>query len=118
MAKKIKFGIGFVTGRPNVCRIVNSYYKNMLEQVSKYKKEVELTVFILFDTSYQQGERKDFYNIKPEVYKNLNIQYITPEDIGEEKKKLVARKNMNADDMEFFFGHGHAREEIHLCIML
>ena len=61
MAKKVKFGIGFVTGRPNVCRIVNSYYKDMLEQVSKYKKEVELTIFILFDTSYQQGERKDFY---------------------------------------------------------
>ena len=49
MAKKVKFGIGFVTGRPNVCRIVNSYYNDMLEQVSKYKKEVELTIFILFD---------------------------------------------------------------------
>ena len=109
MARKVKFGIGFVTGRPNVCRIVNSYYKDMLEQVSKYKKEVELTIFILFDTSYQQGERKDFYNIMPDVYKNINIQYITPEDIGEEKKKLVARKDMKENDMDFFFGHGHAK---------
>ena len=109
MAKKIKFGIGFVTGRPNVCRIVNSYYKDMLEQVSRYKKEVELTIFILFDTSYQQGERKDFFKIMPDVYKNINIKYITPEDIGEEKKKLVARKNMNEDEMDFFFGHGHAK---------
>lgn len=109
MAKKVKFGIGFVTGRPNVCRIVNSYYKDMLDQVSRYKKEVELTIFILFDTSYQQGKRKDFYNILPEVYKNINIKYITPEDIGEEKKKLVVRKNMKKDDMEFFFGYGHAK---------
>ena len=109
MAKKIKFGIGFVTGRPNVCRIVNSYYKDMLEQVKKYKKEVEITIFILFDTSYQQGRREEFYNIKPEVYKDVNIMYITPEDIGEEVKRLVARKNMNQGDMNFFFGHGHAK---------
>ncbi|MBR3002454.1 MAG: hypothetical protein IKF38_02680 [Clostridia bacterium] len=109
MAKKVKFGIGFVTGRPNVCRIVNSYYKDMLEQVSRYKKEVEITIFILFDTSYQQGKREDFYHIKPEVYKNINIVYITPENIGEEIKKLVARKDMNEEDMKFFFGHGHAK---------
>ena len=109
MAKKVKFGIGFVTGRPNVCRIVNSYYQDMLEQVKQYKKEVEITIFILFDMSYQQGKRDEFYHILPEVYKNINIQYITPEDIGEEVKRLVARKDMNQDDMNFFFGHGHAK---------
>ena len=109
MAKKVKFGIGFVTGRPNVCRIINSYYKDMLEQVKKYKKEVEITIFILFDVSYQQGKREEFYKILPEVYKNINITYITPEDIGEEVKKLTIRHNMNEDDMNFFFGHGHAK---------
>jgi len=109
MAKKVKFGIGFVTGRPNVCRIVNSYYKDMLEQVKRYKKEVEITIFILFDMSHQQGKRQEFYNILPEVYENINIIYITPEDIGEEVKKLVARQNMDISDMNFFFGHGHAK---------
>lgn len=109
MAKKVKFGIGFVTGRPNVCRIVNSYYEDMLNQVKKYKKEVEITIFILFDMSYQQGRREEFYGINSEVYKNLNIVYITPEDIGEEVKRLVARKDMNEKDMKFFFGHGHAK---------
>ena len=109
MAKKVKFGIGFVTGRPNVCRIVNSYYKDMLAQAAKYKKEVELTIFILFDMSYQRGSRDEFYKILPEVYKNIDIKYITPEDIGEEIKFLSARKDMNIDDMNFFFGHGHAK---------
>ena len=74
MAKKVKFGIGFVTGRPNVCRIVNSYYKDMLAQAAKYKKEVELTIFILFDMSYQRGSRDEFYKILPEVYKNIDIK--------------------------------------------
>lgn len=109
MNKKIKFGVGFVTGRANVCRIINSYYENMLEQVKKYGQEVEITIFILYDMSYQQAVREDFYQIKPEVYENIKVKYITPEDIKEEIKKLVARNNMNMDDMEFFLGHGHAK---------
>lgn len=109
MEEKLKFGIGFVTGRPNVCRIINSYYKNMLEQLERYDKEIELTIFILFDMSYQQAIREEFYQINPEVYEKINIKYITPEDIREERKKLVARQNMNMDDMRFFLGHGHAK---------
>lgn len=107
--EKIKFGIGFVTGRPNVCKIINGYYKNMLEQIKRYNQEVELTIFILFDISYQQRTREEFYQILPEVYENINIKYITPEDIQEERKKLVARYEMNMEDMNFFLGHGHAK---------
>ena len=107
--KVIKFGIGFVTGRPNVCRIINNYYKNILEQLERYNKKVEATFFILFDTVYQNGKREQFYDILPEVYKDINIIYITPEDITEEIKKLTVRSNMNFDDMNFFLGHGHAK---------
>ena len=37
MLDSIEFGIGFVTGRPNVCKIINSYYKNLIEQTRKFK---------------------------------------------------------------------------------
>ena len=109
MEKEINFGIGFVTGRNNVCNIINNYYKNMLEQVSRYKYKVNITIFILYDMSYQQVKREEFYQILPEVYKNINIKYITPESINEEVKKLVARNDMNIEDMNFFLGHGHAK---------
>ena len=109
MGKKIKFGIGFVTGRPNVCKIINSYYKNMIEQVQKYKEEVEITIFILFDTSYQQCAREDFYKLIPDVYKYLKVKYITPEEIQEEIKKLTVRNEMKSEDMNFFLGYGHAK---------
>ena len=46
---------------------------------------------------------------KSEVYKDIKIKYISPEDINEEVKKVAARNNMNEEDMKFFFGHGHAR---------
>ena len=109
MEKEINFGIGFVTGRANVCNIINSYYEDMLEQVSRYGEKVKITIFILFDSEYQHTPREDFYNIKTSVYKNIRVKYITPEDIKEQIKKLVARNDMNEEDMEFFLGHGHAK---------
>lgn len=109
MGEEINFGIGFVTGRSNVCRIINSYYQDILEQVERYDKKVNITIFILFDTTYQRTQREEFYHIKSEVYKNIKIKYISPEDINEEVKKVAARNNMNEEDMKFFFGHGHAR---------
>lgn len=109
MEETIKFGIGFVTGRPNVCKIINNTYKQMLEQVNCSDKKVELTIFILFDLGYQYTTRVDFYGIIPEVYKDINIRYITPEDIEEEKKRLIAKEKITRPEADLFFGHGHAK---------
>ena len=109
MEKEINFGIGLVTGRSNVCDIVNNYYKDMLEQVGRFSEKVKITIFILFDSSYQQTPREEFYNIKAPVYENIKIKYITPEDIKEQIKKLSAKKEIKHEDVEFFLGHGHAK---------
>ena len=69
MNKEINFGIGFITGRPNVCRIINSYYEFLLEQVKSLDVKVNFTIFILFDLGYQFTTRTDFYGIIPNVYK-------------------------------------------------
>lgn len=86
MDETVQFGVGFITGRPNVCKIINTTYEQLVEQSSKFNKKVELTIFILFDLSYQYTTRIDFYGLIPKVYKNIKIKYITPEDIEEEKK--------------------------------
>ena len=52
MNDTIEFGIGFVTGRPNVCKIINSYYKNMIEQLEKSEKKVNLTIFMLYESTF------------------------------------------------------------------
>lgn len=109
MQDTIEFGIGFVTGRPNVCKIINSYYKQMLEQIEKVNKQVNITIFILYDLKYQFTTRVDFYGIIPAVYKNIKIKYITPEDIEEEKKILISRNGFKKEDLELIFGHGHAK---------
>ena len=105
----MSFGIGFVTGRPNVCKVINNYYKNMLEQFEKSGKQVNLTIFLLYDLNYQYTIRTDFYSIIPEVYKNIKIKYITPENIEEEKKKLISRHNFTREEVDLFLGNGHAK---------
>lgn len=109
MKKEINFGIGFITGRPNICKIINSYYKYLLEQVENCGTKVNFTIFILYDLSYQFTTRIDFYGILPEVYKNINIKYITPEDIDEDKKKISSKYDISMEDANLLIGKGYAK---------
>ena len=109
MSKTVQFGLGFVAGRPNVCKIINDTYEQLLNQFKNIEDKIELTIFILFDLGYQYTTRVDFYGLMPKVYKNIKIKYITPEDIEEMKKRLVGRGKLTKDEAELFFGHGHAK---------
>ena len=105
----IKLGIGFVTGRPNVCNIINKYYKTIVEQARRYDANLSITIFILYDMGYQQTDKTEFYKIIPEVYKDIHIKYITPENIEEDKKILKGRYGFSTKEAEFILGHGHAK---------
>lgn len=109
MEEIIQFGLGFVTGRSNVCKVINSTYEHLIEQFKNTGKKVELTVFILFDLQYQYTTRVDFYGLIPKVYKDIKVKYITPENIEELKKRLIAREQLTKQETELFFGHGHAK---------
>ena len=109
MDETIKIAIGFVTGRPNVCKVINNMYDEMLEQLKDLNPNIKLTIFILFDLSYQKTTRVDFYSILPQVYKNIKVRYITPEDIEEEKKKLIGRYEFTKKEVDLILGHGHAK---------
>ena len=107
--KKIELGIGFVTGRKNACRVINKYYKNILEQTKRYNKPVNITFFILYDEEYQNTPKQDFYKILPEVYKEIHVKYITPENIQEDKKILKGRYDFTNKQANYILGHGHAK---------
>ena len=64
MKNEINFGIGFVTGRSNVCNIINTYYKNILEQKQRDHRKIAVTIYVLYDLTYQNLKREEFYNIK------------------------------------------------------
>ncbi len=107
MGKIIKLGIGFETGRANICELINTYYIDMLSQVDKYKRPVEITIFLMYDLEYQEAKKEEFYNIKPEILKKIKIRYITSKDINNAKREnseLLSKKECN-----LFFGYGHAK---------
>ncbi len=110
MEKEINFGIGFVTGRSNVCNIINSYYNYCLEQLLSFNPNIKLTIFIMYDLSYNYTTRMDFYSLIPDIYrKNIRIKYISPEDIEEEKGYLQGHFNISQKDADMFLGAGHAK---------
>lgn len=107
--EEINLGIGFVTGRPNACDIINKYHKKVVEQVAKYHCKVNITIFILYDINYQQAEKQQFYKLEPEIYKYINAEYITPENIEEDKKILKGRYGFSQRETNSILGHGHAK---------
>lgn len=109
MEKAIELGIGFVTGRANVCKIINNYFKDMIRQVKDFERPVNITLFVLYDLNYRGVERIDFYKIIPEVYKDINIKFITPENIIEEKKRIIAKTNITKEEVDLLLGNGHAK---------
>ena len=106
---EINVGIGFVTGRANVCDVINSYYKDILKQIEKTNYNMKVTFFILYDTTYQGTPKEEFYKINPDVFNKFNIVYISPEEREEEKKKLEEQNILSYDESELFFGNGHAK---------
>lgn len=109
MAKPVELGIGFLTGRTNICNIINNCYKDMIDQLKDYPEEVKITIFILYDLEYQHTKREDFYTLKDDVYKKIQIKYITPEDIEEEKKILKSRYNLTKSEVNLILGTGYAK---------
>ena len=117
MEDTLQFGIGFITGRTSICEIINNTYKFLLKQLENEEQKVELKIFMLFDMNFQDSKRENFYNLIPEVYKNIDIKYITPEDIEEEKKKLIGKKILKQEEAETFFGYGYAKARNTLMYM-
>ena len=119
MKNKINVGIGFISGRPNVCKIINSYEQFIEEQLEKLGIEVNITIYILYDLNYQHTIRTDFYGILPKAYKNMRIKYITPENILEYEKILMSRYELSKEDAKLFIGNGYAksRNTILYCAM-
>ena len=110
MEKDIEFAIGFITGRPNVCRIINSYYEDILNQLKRYKKKVNLTIYILYDLEYQKTKVEDYHKILPEVEKNnIKIKYIDEKLIEEEKNNLINIEKLDKNDIDLLFGKGYAK---------
>ena len=109
MKNEINFGIGFITGRPNICNIINSYYKYIVEQVKELEEKVNFTFFILYDLNYLNTKEEEFYNINSEVKENVKIKYLSPDYIVEKRKQVMKRHNLTEEEAALIIGKGYAK---------
>ena len=109
MKDEINFGIGFITGRPNICNIINKYYKFIIEQTKELDKKVNFTFFILYDLNYLNTKEEEFYNILPEVHEKINIKYLTPKKVVDKKQEIMEEFNLSAEEAELLIGKGYAK---------
>ena len=111
MLSHLNIGIGFVTGRSNVCNVINSYYKYIKEQVQSFYRNTNITFYILYDTEYQGTKKEDFYKLKPEVFTepNITVTYITPEVITDMKDKIKEKYKLTDEEVNLIIGRGHAK---------
>ncbi len=109
MKEKINFGIGFITGRPNICSIINNYYEYIVNQVKDLQMQVNFTFFILYDLNYLDTKEEEYYNILPEVHKHIQIKYLSPKYVLEKRKKVMDKHNITEDEVDLLIGKGYAR---------
>ena len=109
--KNLNVAIGFVTGRPNVCNIINTYYEYVKKQMQSFYKFTNISFYILYDLDYQDAEKEDFYNLKPEIFEeeNIKVKYITPEDVAELKQKMMDKYKLTTENVNAIIGNGHAK---------
>lgn len=109
MKKEINFGIGFITGRPNICTIINSYYKQIVEQVKELEEKVNFTFFVLYDLNYLNTKKEEFYNIDPEVHNYIKIKYLDPEYVNQKREKIKEKHNLTDEEASLLIGTGYAK---------
>ena len=109
MKKEINFGIGFITGRANICKIINSYYEFIIKQVEELEYKVNFTIFILYDVNYLNTKEEEFYKIDPEVMKHIKVKHLSPEYVFNKKNEVIKKHGLTAEEANFIIGKGYAR---------
>lgn len=109
--RNLNIAIGFVTGRPNVCNIINTYYEYVKKQMQSFYKFTNISFYILYDLDYQDAKKEDFYNLKSEIFEeeNIKVKYITPEDVAELKQKMMDKYKLTTENVNAIIGNGHAK---------
>ena len=111
MIDTIKFGLGFVTGRPNVCKIINSTYERLINQFKSMEQKVELTESdngFLQATIQESGTYILTYE-KTMVMKIANIINVITGIVciillvKKKRKVYLLEKTTGNDEMEKFF---------------
>lgn len=108
---KIKFGIGFVTGRKNFKDLLKTYIHNWNEQGFIKNESVSLNLFIAYDLKYFNTKESDYRDLDHDLLDMVDtVTYIDDPLLAAEKRRLIGEKIINSKQTELLFGEGYGRK--------
>ena len=107
--KKIKVGIGFVTGRESFQDVLRSYIYTFKESGLVESVHVSLNLFVAYDLNYRNTKKTDYTPINDDVAEMLDSQhFIGLDEIEKMKRHLVDRKIADEEEASMILGEGYA----------
>lgn len=102
-------GIGFATGRTCFQNVLRAYIFHLQETRFLVNHDVQLSLFVAYDPTYNNTKLKDYDNLTPEE-KSIFYQstFMGPDDIESEIRELLERKAITSEEKELCFGSGYA----------
>lgn len=107
--KKIKVGIGFITGRKSFQKVLRTNIYNWQESSSADTQNVGLNLFVAYDLNYHKTKATDYTNIRPELAEQLdNIKFFGNDIIKKEAANLIQENIISRDEANMIFYKGYA----------
>lgn len=109
--KKIRFGLGFSTGRKSFRKVLNSYIKGWNEVRKKLLPDldVSLNLFVAYDVDYLNTKSTDYTNLSQEVVDALDdIVFLGAKNALKSIEYLSEKKAFTTEELRSIFGAGYA----------
>ncbi|MGE4484249.1 MAG: hypothetical protein AB7C97_03925 [Oscillospiraceae bacterium] len=107
--KKIKVGIGFVTGREPFQDVLRSYIYTFKESGLVESEHVSLNLFVAYDLNYRNTKKTDYTPIDDDISEMLDSQhFIGKDEIEKAKRHLASRGIADEEEASMIFGAGYA----------
>jgi len=80
-SRKVRIGIGFVTGRKNFKNLIKTYVENWGEHGHRNNDKIELHAIVAYDLKYTEADREDFVKVKDDINEYIDsINFISDHD--------------------------------------
>jgi len=110
-SRKVRIGIGFVTGRKNFKNLIKTYVENWGEHGHRNNDKIELHAIVAYDLKYTGTDSEDFTQVKDDIKEYIDsINFISDHDCQNTIKTLADNGVVNYNEGNLVFGEGYGKK--------
>lgn len=109
--KKIRYGIGFATGRKSFKKVLGAYIQTWLEAKKRLPAdyEVSLSLFVAYDLDYLSTQSTDYTNLSQEIVDQFDsIVFLGAKNALRSIERLEKGGMFSKTELRSVFGSGYA----------